>query len=73
MRNSQIGSLARLLEGRISGLARSGQQDGDDEFFGLVITDENDNRKVLWFLSDFEGNGAGGFQIVDYNEGDELP
>jgi len=73
MNNAQLGSLSMLLGGKISGLARSGQDDGDDELFGLIVTDKNNERKVIWFFSDFEGNGAGGFEIIDYNEGDELP
>lgn len=34
-------------------------------FYGLSLTMPNGNRKVLWFLSDDEGNGPGSFTIED--------
>ena len=62
-----------LLGGKITYLARSGKQDGEEEIFGLVIKQTNGETKTLWLLSDFEGNGAGGFSIEPYEQGDENP
>lgn len=67
--HATLGALAKLLGGKITGLARSGKQDGDQEIFGLIV----DKKKVLWLFTDFEGNGPGGFSIEDYEEGDEQP
>ena len=72
MNNRILGELARLLGGEITGLARSGKEFGNDEEFGLVIKIGKET-KTLWFLSDFEGNGPGGFAIEDYVSGDENP
>ncbi|WP_291996752.1 hypothetical protein [Candidatus Accumulibacter sp. ACC012] len=34
-----------------------------DEFFGLVITLTNGQKRTLIFLADDEGNGPGSFQL----------
>ena len=56
-----------LVGGTITALARTGPGEGafDEEFFGLVVTLPNGQRRTLILLSDAEGNGPGSFEIVD--------
>lgn len=53
--------LSKLLDGKIIGTI----QDEDGEFFGLRILMPKGKVKLLWFLSDDEGNGPGSFEIGD--------
>ena len=58
--------LEPLIGGSIVGLARTGvDEDVDDELFGLLVRLKTGQRKVLWFLSDPEGNGPGSFELSD--------
>lgn len=58
--------LEPLIGGSIVGLARTGVDDGvEDEHFGLLVRLKIGQRKVLWFLSDPEGNGPGSFDLSD--------
>jgi hypothetical protein len=72
MQPRQLGELAMLLGGKVTQLARSGKQDGDDEIFGIVIQQTNGKKMTLWLLSDFEGK-PGGYSIEPYEQGDEQP
>lgn len=49
--------------GRIEGTCVSPEDELGDQFFGLQIN-VGGTRKLLWFLSDDEGNGPGGFEIA---------
>ena len=55
--------LNQLVGGTITGLARSGEDSGNGEFFGLVITMPDGTIKQLVLLSDDEGNAPGSFEI----------
>lgn len=55
-----VGSLAMLIGGKVIGLVHS-LEDGD-MFWGLEIS-VGKEIKTIWFLSDFEGNGPGGWDI----------
>lgn len=55
--------LEQLVGGKITNLARSGEGDGDDEFFGFVVTLPSGKRKTLLLLSDDEGNAPGSFEL----------
>jgi hypothetical protein len=57
--------LRPLVGGRITSLARTGVDEYGDEFFGLVITLPNGQKRTLIFLADDEGNGPGSFQLDD--------
>jgi len=52
-----IDKLLQFVDGKIVGVVNS-----PDGFFGLTIKVKNDT-KVLWFLSDDEGNNPGSFDI----------
>ena len=56
-------TLNQLVGGTITGLARSGVDCGNGEFFGLVITMPDGTIKQLVLLSDDEGNAPGSFEI----------
>lgn len=66
-----LGQLAMLLGGKIEKLVRG---DGDEaDQFGLLVKLSPIASKsmgcqmvVIWFFSDFEGNGPGGFDIQPY-------
>lgn len=71
-----FGQLAMLISGKVVMLARTGKQDGDNEFFGLVIetiTHGKKERFTLWLLSDFEGNAPGGFSLEPFETEDGKP
>lgn len=55
--------LKQLVGGKITNLARSGASDGDDEFFGIVVTMPDGKQKTLLLLSDDEGNAPGSFEL----------
>lgn len=55
--------LRPLVGGTITNLARTGVDEYGDEFFGLVITLPNGQKRTLIFLADDEGNGPGSFQL----------
>lgn len=59
--------LRPLVGGIITGLARTGPiEDGlDEEFYGLVITLPDGQKRTLLLLSDDEGNGPGSFEICE--------
>ncbi|AEM49066.1 conserved protein of unknown function [Acidithiobacillus ferrivorans] len=59
-----LGKLQELVGGTITELIRSGDDYGQDEFFGLVITMPTGLRKTLVFLADDEGNAPGRFEIA---------
>lgn len=40
-------------------------QDNEEGFFGMIVSLPDGTKKVLWFLSDEEGNAPGAFQIDD--------
>jgi hypothetical protein len=50
----------------IVGLARADCE--YDEFFGFIVELLNQERKVIFFLRDDEGNGPGSFEIQDVNK-----
>lgn len=56
-----VKQLSQVVGGTITTVA----VDNENEFFGLAIAMPDGNRKVLWFLSDDEGNGPGSFDIED--------
>lgn len=56
--------LAVLVGGKVTAAVRSGVDEFGDEFFGLKIMDKDGKPKVLWLLSDDEGNGPGSFEIT---------
>ena len=37
----------------------------DEEFFGIQVRLPNGKYKILWILTDEEGNGPGAIEIVD--------
>jgi hypothetical protein len=55
--------LEPLVGGTITGLVRSGNDRGNGEFFGLVITMPDGTKKQLVLMSDDEGNAPGSFEI----------
>ena len=66
--NTVFGELTKLLGGKITYIVNDGNEDIDERFFGLQIevgTGKNKIKKILWVLSDFEGNAPGGFDIED--------
>jgi hypothetical protein len=66
--NAVFGELAKLLGGKITYIVNDGNEDIDERFFGLQIefgVGRNRKKKILWLLSDFEGNAPGGFDIED--------
>ena len=74
MSSEILSNLAKLIDGNIIGLARSGEEHGDGEIFGLVIKVQtlpqigkkiHSENKILWIFSDFDGTGPGGFCIDD--------
>ncbi len=65
MENPTLNALSPLVGAKIIGLSRTGETGSDDEIFGLDIVMPNGEKKILWLLSDFEGNGPGGFSIED--------
>lgn len=67
-KDAVFGELAMLLGGNIVRVVKS--FDGDETFYGLMIEIRNEhnritNTKVIWLLSDFEGNAPGGFSIEE--------
>lgn len=65
MENPILNALTPLVGAKIIGLSRTGETSSDDEIFGLDIVMPNGEKKILWLLSDFEGNGPGGFSLED--------
>ncbi|CDQ10465.1 conserved protein of unknown function [Acidithiobacillus ferrivorans] len=64
--------LSPLVGGTISGLVRSGNDYGQGEFIGLVITMPDGLKKTLVLLSDDDGNAPGSFEIAADDAGYEL-
>lgn len=62
--NAVFGELAKLLGGKITYIVNDGNEDIDERFFGLQI-EVGKKKKILWLLSDFEGNAPGGFDIEE--------
>lgn len=60
-----LDQLKPLVDGKIIGLLRSGEDEFGDEFFGLTIQCKDGAIRSLIFLSDDEGNGPGSFQISE--------
>lgn len=60
-----LDQLQPLVDGRIVGLLRTGEDDFGDEFYGLSIQCKDGAIRHLILLSDDEGNGPGSFQIVE--------
>lgn len=62
-----LGGLARLIGGTVTRLIRTKEQPDMGEIFGLEVKVRQPDRTFrtynVWFLSDFEGNGPGGFEI----------
>ncbi|GHU15392.1 hypothetical protein AGMMS50225_28600 [Betaproteobacteria bacterium] len=54
-----------LVGGIITGLERTapGNDDFDEEFYGLIITPPDSGKRTLILLSDDEGNASGSFEI----------
>ncbi|MCL4778900.1 MAG: hypothetical protein KJ049_01815 [Gammaproteobacteria bacterium] len=59
--------LRPLVGGTITGLARSDPCEDafEAEFYGLVVTLPNGQKRTLLLLSDDEGNGPGSFEICE--------
>lgn len=60
--NWYLDRLRPLVGGTIESLA----QDGD--YYGFVIKTKEGNRKILFLLSDDEGNAPGSFELLDGGE-----
>ena len=65
MGNATLEVLSQLVDAKIIGLARSGESGQDEEIFGLDLILSSGRYKTFWILSDFEGNGPGGFSLED--------
>ena len=67
--NFYLDQLRPLVGGTITALARTGQpgDTNESEFFGLVVTLPNGDRRTLILLSDDEGNCPGSFELVSNN------
>jgi hypothetical protein len=65
--DAYLKQLRPLVGGTITGLARTGPGEDafDAEFYGLVVTLPNGQKRTLLLLSDDEGNGPGSFEICD--------
>ena len=64
--NFYLEKLAVLAGGTVIGTVRSGVDETfGDEYFGLKIKGNDGKAKVLWLLSDDEGNGPGSFEIAE--------
>ena len=64
--NFYLEKLAVLVGGTVTGAVRSGVDETlGDEYFGLKIMGKDGKAKVLWLLSDDEGNGPGSFEIAE--------
>lgn len=73
MSNLVFAELAMLIGGKVESIEKTYlmPEDAlyDDAVYGLRIKGKNNGvvfDKVIWILSDFEGNGAGGFSIEDF-------
>ncbi|TXH76820.1 hypothetical protein [Thiobacillus sp.] len=60
-----LDQLKPLMDGKIIGLLRSGEDELGDEFYGLSIQCKDGATRRLIFLSDDEGNGPGSFEITE--------
>jgi hypothetical protein len=66
--NKEYGDLAMLLGGKIKELVHTEEDEEGNIFWGITIEVKENNKKVtkvMWFLSDFEGNAPGAWEIVD--------
>lgn len=55
--------LTRVVGAKVTGLVRSGKDDGLDEFYGLSLVADDGQKFTLWLLCDDEGNGPGSFDL----------
>ncbi|MCL2590582.1 MAG: hypothetical protein FWD67_06815 [Betaproteobacteria bacterium] len=62
-----LAQLEPLVGGTIAGLAATEADGFGMEFFGLQVTLPDGGRKVLFFLSDDEGNAPGSFEIIEHD------
>lgn len=60
----EYGELAMLLGGKITHLVHTPEDEDGNIFWGLQIK-VGKEKKVIWFLSDFEGNAPGGWNIEE--------
>ena len=60
-----LDQLKPLMDGKIIGLLRSGEDEFGDEFYGLSIQCRDGATRRLIFLRDDEGNGPGSFDISE--------
>jgi hypothetical protein len=64
--NFYLEQLAVIVGGTVTGTVRSGVDEIlDEEYFGLEIVGKDGKKKILWLLSDDEGNGPGIFEIAE--------
>ena len=65
--DAYLKQLRPLVGGTITGLARTGPGEDafDAEFYGLVVTLPNGQKRTLLLLSDDAGNGPGSSEICD--------
>ena len=64
--NFYLEQLAVIVGGTVTGTVRSGVDETlDEEYFGLKIMGKDGKSKILWLLSDDEGNGPGSFEIEE--------
>jgi len=60
-----LNQLRPVVDGKIIGLLRSGEDEFGDEFYGLSIQCKAGVTRRLIFLRDDEGNGPGSFDITE--------
>jgi len=60
-----LNQLRPVVDGKIIGLLRSGEDEFGDEFYGLSIQCKDGVTGRLIFLRDDEGNGPGSFDITE--------
>lgn len=60
-----LDQLKPVIDGKIIGLLRSGEDEFGDEFYGLSIQCKDGVTRRLIFLRDDEGNGPGSFDITE--------
>jgi hypothetical protein len=65
--NTWTKELKKLVGGKIVDVAEDAEESWNPEqtILGLVVEMPNKSLKVMWLLSDEEGNGAGRFEIVN--------
>ena len=60
--------LKKLVGSKIESVTYAEEDNYGNEFFGLVIKLKNGKEKILWLLSDDEGNAPGSFDIQNKGE-----